>query len=109
MDPHSPRSRNSRFNTAANDSWPNVPSDEPGTACSSLLLAVFKIDLYTSCLASSDGFILQTPYLPHPPARRSTVAHCARLAKSEHVRLALDAQYMIWEGGAFAQMGREAT
>src|ERR1019366_2812978 len=103
MDPHSPRSRNSRFNTAANDSWPNVPSDEPGTACSSLLLAAFKIDWYTFCLASSDGFILQTPYLPHPPARRSTVALCARLAKPDHVQLALDALLIIRELGEFKE------
>src|ERR1035441_616383 len=41
--------------------------------------------------STSDRFILQTPDLPHPPARRSTVAHCARLAKPEHVGRALDA------------------
>src|ERR1035441_6974432 len=41
--------------------------------------------------STSDGFILQTPCLPHPPARRSTVALCARLAEPEHVRPALNA------------------
>jgi hypothetical protein len=33
--------------------------------------------------------------LPHPPARRSIVARCARMAKSEHVRLALDAKGIL--------------
>jgi hypothetical protein len=45
--------------------------------------------------STSDGFILQTPYLPHPPARRSTVALCARLAKPGHARLALDAKGIL--------------
>ena len=65
---------------------------------------------YTFCLVSSravstsDGFILQTPYLPHPPVRRSTVALCARLAWFVRDEPALDACYMIRRIGAFVQL-----
>lgn len=67
-------------------------------ACSSLLLAAFKICWYTFRLTSvsiSDGLILQTPYLPHPPARRSTVALCARLAWFVRNESAPDARLII--------------
>jgi len=74
-----------------------------GIACSNLRLAAFKICWYTLRLASvslSDGFILQLLNLPHPPARRSTtVAHCARMAWFVRDEPALDADYMIREGG----------